>query len=406
MHDRAVSPLRATFSALAANLVGIGLGRFAYTPLIPALIAAEWFEASVVFYLGAANLAGYLAGAVLARPMAARWAPGTVLRLMMVLATLSAFASATPVSFWWFFAWRFVAGLTGGVLMVLAASTVLPHVPAARRGLAGGVIFTGVGLGIAASGTLVPLMLEVGLMQTWIGLGALSALLTVSAWGGWPGESVPAGVQTPRTGARPEPMVLGGLALIGIYIAYGLNAFGLVPHMLFLVDFVARGLDAGVAAGGLYWVLFGIGAMCGPVVAGLVADRIGFRLALRVALLVQAGGIGLLAVSADSISLAISSLVVGAFVPGVVPLVLGRVHELVPDDPYRQRGAWSVATVGFAIGQAFGGYGLSLLFDLTQSYALLPAAGAAALLMAFAVEVTTSRGAQNAARPGTLTRQR
>ena len=83
-------------------------------------------------------------------------------------------------SFAWFFVWRFAAGLAGGVLMVLAAPAVLPHVPPARRGLAGGAIFTGVGLGIAASGTLVPLLLRLGLVATWCGLGALALLLTVA----------------------------------------------------------------------------------------------------------------------------------------------------------------------------------------------------------------------------------
>ena len=45
------------------SLVGIGLARFAYTPLIPALISAGWFSPSQAAYLGAANFAGYLAGA-------------------------------------------------------------------------------------------------------------------------------------------------------------------------------------------------------------------------------------------------------------------------------------------------------------------------------------------------------
>jgi Uncharacterised MFS-type transporter YbfB len=49
-------------AGLCASLVGLGLARFAYTPLIPALIAAKWFSPADAVYLGAANLAGYLAG--------------------------------------------------------------------------------------------------------------------------------------------------------------------------------------------------------------------------------------------------------------------------------------------------------------------------------------------------------
>src|ERR1700749_1292492 len=93
-------------AGLCASLVGLGLARFAYTPLIPALIAAKWFAPSDVVYLGAANLAGYLAGALLARPIAVRTGAIPALRGTMVLATLSCFACSAPVSFAWFFAWR------------------------------------------------------------------------------------------------------------------------------------------------------------------------------------------------------------------------------------------------------------------------------------------------------------
>ncbi len=41
----------------------IGLARVFYTPLLPTIIAAHWFSPADAAYLGAANLAGYLAGA-------------------------------------------------------------------------------------------------------------------------------------------------------------------------------------------------------------------------------------------------------------------------------------------------------------------------------------------------------
>ena len=103
---------------------------------------------------------------------------------MMLAATAAFFACAYPLGFAWFFVWRFVAGATGGALMVLAAPNVLPHVPASRRGLAGGVIFMGVGVGVAISGTLVPLLLAQGLRETWFGLGAVSLILTLVGWSG------------------------------------------------------------------------------------------------------------------------------------------------------------------------------------------------------------------------------
>src|ERR1700760_3313873 len=169
---------RMVLAGLCANLVGIGLARFAYTPLIPALIAAHWFSPSATVYLGAANLAGYLAGALLARPIAARAGTAPALRGMMVAASAAFFACAFPLSFGWFFVWRFASGISGGALMALAAPVVIRHVAPSRHGLASGAIFTGVGLGIAASGTLVPLLMRAGLAQTWFGLGAVALVLT------------------------------------------------------------------------------------------------------------------------------------------------------------------------------------------------------------------------------------
>src|SRR4029453_2962851 len=66
---------RATFSGLCAILVGIGLARFAYTPLLPALIAGGWFAPASAAYLGAANLAGYTPGALLASSLVAPFGP-------------------------------------------------------------------------------------------------------------------------------------------------------------------------------------------------------------------------------------------------------------------------------------------------------------------------------------------
>src|ERR1700704_7049525 len=72
-------------AGLCASLVGLGLARFAYTPLIPALISAKWFSPAEAVYLGAANLAGYLAGALIARELGSRAGSVRSLRAMMVL---------------------------------------------------------------------------------------------------------------------------------------------------------------------------------------------------------------------------------------------------------------------------------------------------------------------------------
>jgi predicted MFS family arabinose efflux permease len=379
----AVPPLRATLAALSANLVGIGLARFGYTPLIPALIAAGWFRPSAAVYLGAANLAGYLAGALGARRLATLTGAAIALRGSMLLTAASLFACAFPLGFGWFFVWRFVSGGTGGVLMALAAPTVIPTVPAERRGLAGGAIFTGVGLGIAASGTLVPALIAWGLPETWFGLGALALALTAFAWNGWPDAPPNLRSAAPARAATDSPPGLRAL-----YFEYALNAVGLVPHMVFLVDFVARGLGRGLHAGAVDWIIFGAGALVGPLIGGHAGDRIGFRAALRLAYVVQAVCVGLPLLSASAAPLAVSSFVVGAFVPGIVAITIGRTRELIPDDPAGQAAAWGFCTTAFAIGQAVAGYGFSYIFAQSENgYPALFALAALALLLALGVDL-------------------
>lgn len=376
---------RAVLSAFCASLIGIGLARFAYTPLLPVIIGAHWFNSADAAYLGAANLAGYLAGALSGQPISVRLSLVTTLRLMMLIATIAFFACAYPINFLWFFIWRFASGVAGGALMVLAAPTVLPHVPPSRRGLAGGVIFMGVGTGVVASGTLVPLLLQQGLALTWYGLGGLSLLLTMIAWNGWPGSDSPAAVSVMQRQASKAGV------LRALYVEYGLNAAGWVPHMIFLVDFVARGLGKGVQVGSEFWVLFGIGATVGPVLAGHLADRAGFAAALRLAFLLEIVAVAIPATGLGILSLIASSMVVGAFVTGTVPLVLGRINELLPHHPAQQKAAWSVATVCFALFQASAAYALSYVFAQSGgNYRLLFIIGATAMVIALAIDLVAT----------------
>lgn len=371
-------PWRAVAAALLAIFVGIGLSRFAYSPLIPAVVDARWFSPSEAAYLGAANLAGYLIGALGGRRLAAWSSPVSALRLLMLAASLAFAASAFPLSFGWFFLWRLVSGITGGALMVLAAPTVLPHVPASRRGLAAGTIFAGVGLGIILSGTLVPALLVHGLPTTWFALAGLSFAATAVAWFWWPAADAAANGLAPAAGTK----ALRQPALIAIYASYGLIAVGLVPHMVFLVDFVARGLGAGIVVGGRYWVLFGIGALLGPLLAGRLADRLGFDTALRAVLVVHIASAALLAFEHSAAALAISSLFVGSAVSGTVPLVLGQTQQRVHRADL-QKTAWGIATATFALGQAGSGYAYSFVFAATGgAFELLFVLGATALFLA------------------------
>lgn len=373
--------LRPAIAGLCATLVGIGLARFAYTPLLPALIEGGWFGPADAAYLGAANLVGYLAGAITARRVIVHIRPTRLVRLMMLLATATFFACSLRLGFPWFVFWRFLSGLSGGLLMVAVAPTVLAAIRADLRGRAGGIMFAGVGLGIVGAGSLLPLLLRGGVAMAWLGLGTLALLLTLASWRLWPDDApLPRAASAGRR--RIEPAVA---AVVAIYMLY---AVGLMPHMVFFVDFIARGLGWGVSAGAGFWAIYGIGAILGPFAAGWLGDRIGFARAVSVALTLQLVGILIPLLAPSAPLLAISALIMGAFTPGMPTLVLGRLGEIA--GAVDQHAAWGLATTAFAIAQAICAYGMSWIFAQTHGYQPLYEIGAVAFVAALALSLVSA----------------
>jgi predicted MFS family arabinose efflux permease len=385
--DRALA-WRFILAGLCASLVSIGLARFAFTPLIPELIHNQWFSTSSVIYLGAANLAGYVCGALIGRPIASRLRSEHALRLMMVLITAAFFACAVPLSFAWYFTWRFVSGIAGGVVMVLVAATILPHVPPARKGAAGGAIFLGLGLGIAGSGTIIPLLLELGLAQTWVGLGVISAILTGASWFAWPSSKPDrlAPAQPTAQAARAVQTAQWanpGRAIRVLYLQYALMAVAAVPPMVFLVDFISRGLGLGTHSGAVFWAIYGLGAIAGPPLYGFLADRAGPAPTIRLVCTVMAAALAALYAADNLVVLGILIIVIGTFAPGMVPLALARVHEVIPGNAPGQNIAWSRASILSAAAMAVAGYSYSALFNATGgNHRLLFLAAAAMLIIA------------------------
>lgn len=222
--------LPALFTGLMATLAGIGLARFAYTPLLPAIIQQGWFGSAQAVYLGAANLLGYLLGALAAHHLTERFPARWGLAASFVGIGLSFVLCASPGSFSSFFLCRLVSGIAGAILMVVGPSLALTATPAARQTTVGALVFTGIGLGALLSATAVPLLLELDLNWTWRALGGLTLLAGMicdRAAACLPKRQAPTVSDGSRASAPAGPVLLLVVA------AYALDAVGFVPHSLF-----------------------------------------------------------------------------------------------------------------------------------------------------------------------------
>lgn len=370
---------RDSLAGLCALLIGIGIARFGYTPLIPVLIQHHWLDAGDAAYLGATNLAGYVGGSLLAAWLSRLMPVARLTRIAMIVTTISLAACMLPWGFLWFAPWRFLTGFTGGLLMVAAVPLMLSRAPAHLHGRSNGIVFTGVGIGVIASGTLVPALASEGPAAIWGGMALVAGLLTLLTWPRWrpqPGDASPGARGTTRAFTRPVAILL---------VAYMLDSAAFVPHTVFWADFIARGLHRGIEAGGFYWIFFGVGAMCGPVLAGFVAERFGFYRSVTGGYGIKAAFVALPILSQHPVALVASAMVVGAMTPGISALASGRVAELVGFAAHRQ--VWGWLTGGFAIASAGAGYLMSYLFDTYGSYYMLFGIGTCGLAIAMLLSV-------------------
>ncbi|HVJ53964.1 MAG TPA: YbfB/YjiJ family MFS transporter [Aliidongia sp.] len=364
--DRPIHWFRAALPGLAATLVGVGLGRFIYTPILPFLIAEHWLRPGEAGYAGAANLAGYLAGAAIAHRLGRALGARRVIRAALVLTALAFLACALPWGFWWLAWWRFVPGVTGAVLMILGPSRVLMGVAPAARGRVAGVILTGAGIGVLMGSALVaPLAARGGVSSVWFGMAVLTLAATALSWRGWRRE--PALVRAADAGiAAVPPAAPMGAAILLLIVGYACDGTGFVPHTLFWVDYLARGLGLGGELGAASWLMFGVGAACGPMVLGAFADRVGLGRMIVATLLVKAGAIFLPVATSAWPALLLSPFLVGALSPGLSSLVSARLAELYAHEGHSR--AWGFATFAFAISQAGGGYAAGWAFERFAAY--------------------------------------
>ncbi|WP_198535459.1 YbfB/YjiJ family MFS transporter [Salinivibrio kushneri] len=359
-----------------ATFVGIGVARFAYTPIIPVLVEANWFTATEAAYLGAANLLGYLGGAIGAHTLSERYKLRYVLGGAYIAVALSFFLCLSPIGFAWFFIWRFVSGFAGATLMVVGPSLALSSTPASQRPATGAMVFTGIGVGAFLSATAIPLFLNVGLVLAWTGLGGLAVAAGLVADRAFAGlKSLPA---IPHAGNGSEGLTAAQKWSIGIVmVAYAMDGVGFVPHTVFWVDYLAREVGMGQTIASFQWAVLGVGAVFGPFIAGRATKKFGWHGALLSGFLAKSIATALPVISVSMASITVSSFIVGAMIPGIVALTAGRLSEIM--GPAGHKKIWGMATAMFAAFQAAGGYALAFVYGFLGTYEPLFSIGAVIL---------------------------
>jgi predicted MFS family arabinose efflux permease len=365
--------LRLALAGLVAMAAALGIGRFVYTPILPAMIEALSLSKSQAGLIASANFLGYLAGALLASLPWLRPRRGTLLAALAVNAAALAGMGLTP-DHTLHLALRLIGGVASAFVLVLASAMVLARLNAAGRGGLSALHFGGVGVGIAASSVVVAALGAMGAHWSdfWLASAALSLIALVAV-----ALLMPAAEASPAA-AKAGPPDAPPASLYALVAAYGLFGFGYVITATFIVAIV-RGTPEIAALEPYIWMVVGLSGIPSVAIWLRIAARVGVLGAFSAACIVEAIGVlsSIFWVSASGILVA--AIFLGGTFMGITALGLIAARNLAPASADRSI-AWM--TVAFGAGQIVGPGLAGVLFDHTGSFALPSLAAAATLVLA------------------------
>ena len=375
-HPPPAHPARLILILSLAPSVGLGIGRFAYSLVLPDMRDTLDWSYSAAGFMNTINAAGYLAGALLASRIARQFGLSAAVRWATMVCVVSLALCAISGNFVALSFARLIVGFGAAIGFIagaaLAARIAQLQPPQANFLLS--LFYAGPGLGILSSGLIAPFVLKAfGPGSWWIVWWALTLLGIVM--------TIPvflAPIETGDSFAEAAPAKFA-IAPIAIYLAgYFLFGAGYIAYMTFMIAYV-RDAGGGAAAQSAFWCLIGFSAFVTPWVwrRVLARDRGGGSTAIILG--VNALGAALPLFGHSAALLSISALVFGVAFFAVVGSTTAFVRFNYP--PAIWPTAIAAMTIAFGLGQTLGPFAVGVITDAmgSLSYALSVSAATLAL---------------------------
>jgi MFS family permease len=360
-------------SGMLSLAVAIGIGRFAFTLVLPMMQADAGLTLRVAGWLASANYVGYLVGALSA--LWIRIAPASVVRgSLLATAILTAGMALTDHPAAWLIL-RGAAGVVSAWILVFASAGALQRLSAMERPALGGVVFGGVGLGAALAGVLCLVFLQRSGSsdRTWIALAVVALLMTACVWPAYR-------VGTATAAPSMAPKKIGFLASVGhrrLIACYGCFGFGYIIPATFLPA-MAREAIADPMVFGWAWPVFGVAAFASTLVAGALSARLSYLSLWRWSQLIMAFGVLLPALVPGIGAIVTSAICVGGT---FVVATMAGMQEARRAAPQNAAGLMAAMTSAFAFGQILGPLLVSFVAPKTWGLEGALLAAATALLL-------------------------
>ena len=358
--------------ASTALAVAMGIGRFAFTPILPLMIQEGTVHLAQTAWLSSSNYIGYLVGA-LSLLKSKRHPLFVVLGLTLV--TLTTWLASLS-SFDWLLVLRFLAGVASAWVLVSISAFAINWLKS-RQVASSGLIYTGVGIGITLTGLICSYFIFQSATATiaaqssfsplssrlwqYLGVIALLATLLVTfllAKINSKSPSTAAAKANPSKATHTNPTSSSipppaKLKLANVLTAYGLFGFGYILPATFLPQIAKQWLSGQSYL--LIWPFFGLAAALSVVLSQGLQRRynnVSLLGVWRVSQIIMAVGTLLPALWQSLAGLMLSALMVGGTFMVVTMAGLQVAASQVTHYPKYNLSA--LMTASFAFGQLIG----------------------------------------------------
>ena len=356
--------------AITALAVAMGVGRFAFTPILPLMIQEGKVHLAQTAWLSSSNYIGYLVGA-LSLLKSKRHPLFVVLGLTLV--TLTTWLASLS-SFGWLLVLRFLAGVASAWVLVSISAFAINWLKS-RQVASSGLIYTGVGIGITLTGLICSYFIFQSATATiaaqsslsplssrlwqYLGVIALLATLLVTfllAKINSQFASTAAAKAHPSKASPTDPttsIIPAKLKLANVLTAYGLFGFGYILPATFLPQIAKQWLSGQSYL--LIWPFFGLAAALSVVLSQGLQRRynnVSLLGVWRVSQIIMAVGTLLPALWQSLAGLMLSALMVGGTFMVVTMAGLQVAASQVTHYPKYNLSA--LMTASFAFGQLIG----------------------------------------------------
>ncbi len=361
------NPARMVLILSLAPAIGLGIGRFAYSLVLPDMRDSLHWSYAIAGFMNTINAAGYLAGALGGAMFVRRFGLFRTVWLGALMSIVSLAMCAISGNIVWLSLARLLVGYGAAISFVgggaLAATIAQAHPQ--RSAFLLSLFYTGPGLGLIVSGLAAPFLLQhFGAGSWWIVWGALAVIATMMMI---PLLMNPIDTKAPESAIASAPVALKPMMIF--LVAYFIFGAGYIAYMTFMIAYV-RDAGGNAAAQSAFWCLIGVGAFASPWIWRRLMARGDSGVTMGVIMAVLTIGAALAMIGATPLWLAASALVFGNSFFAVVTATTAFARLNYPPDTWPK--VIGIMTITFGLGQTLGPFATGAITDATGSlsYAL------------------------------------